>query len=113
MFNLFSQTPSVSADKVHQAIEEKEQCIILDVRSPEENAEGYIRRSVLLPLAQLEAEIAKVIPDKTKTVYVHCRSGARSSQAVDMMVKMGYTNCFNMKGGFLDWERKGYEVEKN
>ena len=42
--------------------------------------------------------------DKNKSYYVYCRSGARSSQAVQLMRELGFNDTFNLLGGILEWE---------
>ena len=81
--------------------------VLLDVRTPEEYAEGHIPGSVNVPLQSID-KVASALADKTKTVFVYCRSGARSSQAVAFMKQMGYTEVHNI-GGILDYNGK---VEK-
>ena len=95
---------------INQALEEyraREGAVLLDVRTPEEYAEGHIPGSVNVPLQSID-KVASALADKTKTVFVYCRSGARSSQAVAFMKQMGYTEVHNI-GGILDYNGK---VEK-
>ena len=95
---------------INQALEEyraREGAVLLDVRTPEEYAEGHIPGSVNVPLQQIDG-ITSALADKDKTVFVYCRSGARSSQAVAFMKQMGYTEVHNI-GGILDYNGK---VEK-
>ena len=95
---------------INQGVEEyraREGAVLLDVRTPEEYAEGHIPGSVNIPLQSID-KVASALADKTKTVFVYCRSGARSSQAVAFMKQMGYTEVHNI-GGILDYNGK---VEK-
>lgn len=85
----------------------REACII-DVREPEEYAEGHLPDARLLPLGKVDAaQAAALIPSPDATVYVYCRSGQRSAAAVRKLREMGYTNAYNL-GGIIDWP---YEVE--
>ena len=95
---------------INQGVEEyraHEGAVLIDVRTPEEYAEGHIPGSVNVPLQQID-RVASALADKTKTVFVYCRSGARSSQAVAFMKQMGYTEVHNI-GGILNYNGK---VEK-
>lgn len=95
---------------INQGVEEykaHEGAVLLDVRTPEEYGEGHIPGSVNVPLQSID-KVTSVIADKDKTVFVYCRSGARSSQAVAFMKQMGYTEVHNI-GGILDYNGK---VEK-
>ncbi len=82
--------------------------VLLDVREPDEYAEGHIAGSVLLPLGDITAKVEVTVPDKDTVVFVYCRSGRRSALAADELVKMGYTQVFDL-GGIIDWP---YGVEK-
>ena len=95
---------------INQGVEEYKSvpgAVLLDVRTPEEYGEGHIPGSVNVPLQSID-KVTSVVADKDKTVFVYCRSGARSSQAVAFMKQMGYTEVHNI-GGILDYNGK---VEK-
>lgn len=81
---------------------------LLDVRTPEEYADGHIAGSINIPLAELSTQLSQVpmnIP-----VVVYCRSGNRSAQAAALLKEAGYTQVLNM-GGIVDWVNAGYPVE--
>lgn len=78
--------------------------LLLDVRTPEEYREGRIPGSVSLPLQELE-RIAAVAPNKDTPLFVYCHSGARSSQAVGQLARMGYTRVKNI-GGIAAYQGK-------
>lgn len=78
--------------------------ILLDVRTPEEYAEGRIPGSKNLPL-QSVSKAASVIPKKDTPLYVYCHSGARSDQAVQLLIRMGYTSVKNI-GGIASYKGK-------
>jgi phage shock protein E len=84
--------------------------VFLDVRTPEEYAEGHIPGVVLIPLDELPHRIDEV--PKDKTVVVTCRSGNRSAQAAEILRQAGYSNVHNMTGGITAWQQAGYPVEK-
>lgn len=72
---------------------------ILDVREMHEYEAAHIKNAKIIPLSQLRdryTEIPKDIP-----VYIHCRSGQRSYNAVLALQQKGYTQVFNISGGFL------------
>ncbi len=80
---------------------------IIDVRTIAEYASGHIKNAINIPLDRI-TDIEDNIKDKTRKIIVYCRSGARSKEAADKLLKIGYTNVYDMKG--LDaWE---YELEK-
>ena len=71
--------------------------VLLDVRSPQEYQEGHIPGSQNMPLQQLD-KVEEVTENKDTVLYVYCRSGARSRQAVSLLKHMGYTNVHNIGG---------------
>jgi rhodanese-related sulfurtransferase len=110
--NHFSEpkVPQVSAEDVKKTIDGKESCILLDVRTEGEFTRGKIAGSINLPVDKVDCDILKVVPDKSVKIYVYCLSGSRSVHAVDVMVKLGYTNVFDMKQGLLAWRAKYFPV---
>jgi rhodanese-related sulfurtransferase len=102
--------PQVTAEDVKKSIDKKEACILLDVRTPGEYARGKIAGSINLPVDKVDCDVLKVVPDKSAKVYVYCLSGSRSVHAVDVMVKLGYTNVFDMEHGLLAWRAKYFPV---
>jgi len=83
---------------------------ILDVRTPEEYAEGHIAGSALIPLSELEKRLEEL--DKNQLVIVYCRTSNRSTQASEILINAGFKEIYNMLGGITDWSAKGYPVEK-
>ena len=71
--------------------------VLLDVRTPQEYREGHIPGSQNVPLQQLD-KVEEVTENKDAVLYVYCRSGARSRQAVSLLQAMGYTNVRNIGG---------------
>jgi phage shock protein E len=80
--------------------------ILIDVREDYEFESAHIKDSILVPLLLFKNKIESVVLDKNKQVVLICRSGARSSVACDIMVKLEYKNVFNLVGGILDYGSK-------
>lgn len=72
------------------------------MRTKEEYAEKHIPGSMLIPVDALEKEAPSKLNDKNATILVYCRSGRRSVAASEVLVKLGYTNVYNL-GGIMDW----------
>jgi rhodanese-related sulfurtransferase len=81
--------------------------VILDVRTPDEVAEGFIDGALVIDFqdSNFESEIASLNKDVTYAVY--CRSGNRSGKAIKIMQDGGFPNLFNLDGGILDWVEAG------
>lgn len=76
--------------------------IILDVRRPDEFAEGHIPGAINVANEDIGTQQPKELPDLDKLIYVYCRSGRRSKEASSKLVAMGYTNIIEF-GGIIDW----------
>ena len=84
--------------------------VLLDVRSPEEYAAGYLKGARNIPHDRIGAEIAAVAQDKSAQIILYCRSGRRANTALETLRAMGYTNVSNY-GGLEDaQERLGLPV---
>lgn len=77
-------------------------CTVLDVRTPEEFSQGHIPGAILIPDYELAKRAEKELPDKNALILVYCRSGNRSRQAANTLLKLGYTNVKDF-GGIIDW----------
>lgn len=65
---------------------------VIDVRTPEEYAEGHVNGAINLPVDDIREQITKIAPDKNSAIAVHCAAGGRSARAKRMLEKMGYKN---------------------
>ena len=70
---------------------------LLDVRKPEEYEAGHIDGTVLIPLDELRQRMGEL--DKSRPVYINCRSGQRSYIACRMLSQNGF-ECHNLAGGY-------------
>lgn len=88
-----------------QKLAEDENAVILDVRTPEECAEGIIPNAININIFKGQAFIYELQElDPTKNYYVYCKAGARSQQACNIMNELGFQNTYNLVGGFMNWE---------
>ena len=90
--NTYSQ---ITMQEAVEMMEKEENYIILDVRTQEEFA-------IVIPNETIGTEEIPQLPDKDQLIMVYCRSGNRSKQASDKLVKLGYTNIVEF-GGIIDW----------
>ena len=79
--------------------------IIVDVRTQEEYEDGYIENAILITNENIDGAPSE-LPNKDAIILVYCRSGKRSKEASDKLVKLGYTNIYDF-GGIIDWP---YEI---
>ena len=78
--------------------------VVIDVRNPEEYAEGHLPNAVNIPMTEIGKRLAEVDAliggDKNRPIVLYCSAGARSAKAQATLVEAGYTLVFN--GGGLD-----------
>ena len=98
----------ITMSEAVEMMESESDYIILDVRRPDEFATGHIPNAINIPNESIGTDEISELPDKDQLILVYCRSGNRSKQASQKLVKLGYTNVVEF-GGINDW--KG-EIEK-
>jgi rhodanese-related sulfurtransferase len=101
---------AISPQELKQAVDAQANMTIVDVRSMEEYKADHIKNSILLPLDALASKAAEALPDKNQTLYVYCRTGLRSAQAVSILQQQGYVHVHSLNGGITAWQNSGYPV---
>lgn len=81
---------------------------LVDVRTPEEFAVEHIENAVNINWngSDFVAKISNY--DKTKPVFVYCKVGGRSGQAAQKLAELGFSQIYNLDGGFMKWSAAGY-----
>lgn len=92
----------ITMDEAIVMMEEESNYIILDVRTPEEFSEKHIPGAINIPNETIGTEEVPELPDKDQLILIYCRSGNRSKQASEKLVRLGYTNIVEF-GGINDW----------
>ena len=93
----------ISMDEAVTMMEQGSGYIILDVRTPEEYAEKHIPNAINVPNENIGTDEISQLSDKDQLIMVYCRSGRRSKEAAEKLVKLGYTNIVEF-GGIIDWK---------
>jgi len=110
----FMLKPGVPADaklspaEVKDAMAKQKDLQLVDVRTKDEFGGGRISGARNLPLGDLGGRLAELSKDKPLIVY--CRSGARSSAALNQLRGAGFAQAKHMQGGILAWQGAGYPV---
>jgi len=79
---------------------------VVDVREPEEWREGLLPGALRLPLSKLSS-LAPQYLERDKPVLLYCRSGNRSQEARDTLLKMGHLKVWQLEGGLKAWCEAG------
>jgi len=101
---------TVSPQEFRQLLADDGSALLLDVRRPEEFAEGHLQGATLtnwLDRKSFDGAAARL--DKSRTLYVYCRSGRRSSEAASYLGGLGF-KVVDMRGGYLAWTEAGLPV---
>jgi len=102
----------LQVSEVKEKLDQQADFILIDVRELEEYQKGRIPEAALISRGVLEMTIERQIQDKSKPIILHCAGGGRSAVAAQSLKKMGYENVASMEGGFSEWVRAGYPIEK-
>ena len=96
-------------EDVQSRLAKGEQLLVLDVRHPDEYAEGHVTGSTLIPLDQLALRLDEL--PKDQEIMAICRSGNRSGVATGLLQRAGF-KAINVKGGMLAWQKLKLPVER-
>ena len=100
------------ADNLIKSNQTNTRLVILDVRTPQEYADGHLMNAINLDLnsADFTGEVGRL--NKSLTYLVYCRSGNRSAAAAKIMLELGFKSVYNMTGGITEWQAAGLPVVK-
>ena len=102
---LLEVDPAALSNEVNQAA-------VIDVREPDEHAQGMIPGTIHIPRGFLELRIERTVPDRESPVVLYCASGTRSLLAARSLAELGYGNVRSLAGGFTGWKRAGLPWEQ-
>ncbi len=102
--NLFTQKSSnkISGEQLKEMMESSTSPLLIDVRTPQEYSEGHISKSKNVPVQNFEDMIKKMKLKLDSPIIVYCQSGIRSSQASNILNKLGFKEVYNL-GGIGNW----------
>lgn len=97
-----------AADGANIQANAPEDLVILDVRTPEEFAEGHLEGAVMIDFYREDfaSQLADLDPDVPYLLY--CRSGNRSGQTAAIMDELGFTDVADVDGGILSWMQANF-----
>jgi len=93
--------PEITPVELKRLMDEDRMPVLIDVREPHEYEICRIKGSTLIPLGEVPARMHEL--NSADEIVVHCRSGARSAQAVDFLMRAGFRKIRNLQGGILAW----------
>ncbi len=102
----------VDVEKAAQLLAGDPTITVIDVRTPEEFAEGHLKGAVNLDFNadDFEEKVSKL--DPSKPYLVHCAAGGRSGQSMELFEKFKFSRIFHLESGYRAWVEAGKPVEK-
>lgn len=94
---------TIAATEFSKSINAEANPQIIDVRTPDEYATGFIKNATNIDWLGDTFETEAKSLDKKKTVYVYCKSGNRSGKAVKKLEELGFSKIVELKGGISEW----------
>lgn len=98
----------VTVDEAKHLIEENVKLVVLDVRTVSEYDDGHIEGAINIPVKEIEEILDEL--SKDEEILVYCRTGNRSSTAIEIMRDNGFTKIYHMDRGITAWKDAGYPV---
>lgn len=97
---------NIDNNKLRELIIDKENSILIDIRTEEEFENGKIENSINIPLYNLMYNIDDIEEYKQKNVIVYCRSGHRSITACNLLSMEGFVKVYNLEKGIIEYDLK-------
>ena len=105
----------VSAQEAYALIQEKADdpnFKILDVRTPDEYNSGHVEGAINIDYDSDDFKEKLATLDRSGEYLVYCRSGNRSSSAVEVMEELEFTKIYHMAGGIIEWSAEGLPFDR-
>lgn len=99
-----SEIKEITPNDLKNMQQKKENFTLLDVREPDEVAQGAISGAEPVPRGMLEYKIDAVTTDKDQPIVCYCGGGGRSALAAQSLKKMGFKNVMSLAGGYKGWK---------
>jgi len=91
-----------------ELIDETPDLVILDVRTVSEYEENHLENAINIPIDELPIRLDEL--NKKDKILVYCRTGNRSSTAIEILIEAGYTKIYHMYEGISAWIQKNYPI---
>jgi rhodanese-related sulfurtransferase len=110
--NIVYAQERLSPKEFRKKLDNSGDALLLDVRTPEEIAKGYLKGAVFMDFydSSFREQVSTI--DREKPVFVYCAIGGRSWDAAKIMQEMGFKKIYDLKGGIIVWKIKNYPFVK-
>ena len=108
-----SKVVSLNTKEWHDRLKEDPGTII-DIRTPDEWRSGYIEDADFANIFDQDFiyQVNKIQEKKNKPLYIYCRSGNRSKEAMRILSENGYNQIYELNKGILGWQKEGFTIIK-
>ena len=96
--------PEVDVKALESKLKNKENFILLDVRTDREYFLSSIEGSLHMPMNTIAEGYTSL--DKDKEIIVQCKSGVRSEKVCEFLLNNGFKNVKNLAGGIVEWAKR-------
>ncbi len=102
----------LECDMFYELINQKENLLLLDIRTGEKYYKSRIENCIW---AETKSQLNPLLDNINKEVpiFIYCEIGKRSNQCSNYILKKGFKNIYELKGGFRDWIKNGYPVDSS
>ncbi len=95
----------ISATKLKERLDAGDDIQLIDVRQPDEYGFAKIEGAKLIPLGDVLRRMDEI--DPARETVIHCKMGARSAKAMELLKQAGFTGAMkNLKGGITAWSNE-------
>lgn len=107
------QKPMISIPELKQHLDQKEDILVLDVRSPTDfiGEQGHIAKAMNVPLEELGNRMGELRGYEERPIFLVCRTDRRSTKAAQLLTKKGFTDVHVARGGMTDWDANGFPIQ--
>lgn len=104
--------PSQTVDELKQRLDQNQDLLILDVRSPDEfqGEQKHIQGARNIPLDNLKERINELVDYQEQPIVIVCRTDKRSAKAAQLLARQGFADVHVIQGGMTAWNERGYPV---
>ena len=102
--------PQTAATKLYQELAQGGKLLVIDVRTPQEYAQGHIPEAINIPIDVLPRKLEEMKVSKDTAIVTTCDHGGRSSRAALELQKLGYKATSFCK--IDSWRKEGYKIAK-
>jgi len=116
VFNLFGSRfrgYNVASPADATTLINRNDAVVVDVRTVKEFNEGHIINSIHIPQADISTRLSDIEKYKHKPIIVSCRSGQRSGQVCGQLKKQGFDHIYNLAGGVMAWKNANFPLTKH